>query len=601
MTGLAGTGPRRRSRPDLAGVEAEPTACATSGFHRAMAALVIVKGPYPGRQFPLLGDVTVIGRQADAAVCLESQAVSRQHARLRLEAGAYYVEDLNSSNGTFLNGKRVRERTPFTPADSLQVGPYVLALSLVTPAPPAEDHFVIRDQVSADPSHHTFHGQDQGQKLRVLLEIAQHLARTLDPDALLERLLDHLLGLFPQAERGLVLLCEADDLVPRALRSRRPQLLSDAPFSRTVVRRALQDGVGLLSEDARFDERFRSSQTVSALELRSLVCVPLITPEGRRLGVLELDSTRPGRAFQVDDLQLVTAVGLLAAVVLENAELHVQLLREEGLRRELKLAREIQHGFQPTSFPRPEEVGYEVYGCVHSAREVAGDLYDFFRLPDGRLSFYLGDVSGKDIPAALFMVAVRTLARHLAKETPDPADMLTRLNEALGAENESGMFVTLLHGLYEPATGRLTLASGGHPAPLVRRADGRAEVVPLRPGRLLGFVGGDPRLTDYRTTLQPGEMLLGYSDGFTEARRPDDRSMYGLERLRDALAGPAGALPLRDCAERLREAVQQFSGSPEPQDDMALFLLRRGDGAPLPPPASGSTTELPLVGVADSP
>ena len=101
---------------------------------------------------------------------------------------------------------------------------------------------------------------------------------------------------------------------------------------------------------------------------------------------------------------------------------------------------------------------------------MSGDLYDFFPLADGRLAFFVGDVSGKGMPAALFMVAVRTLCRHLAPAAGSPAETLRQLNDALAADNPSAMFVTLVHGIYDPRTGAVVLASGGHPLPLLRRA-----------------------------------------------------------------------------------------------------------------------------------
>src|SRR5206468_8827657 len=136
---------------------------------------------------------------------------------------------------------------------------------------------------------------------------------------------------------------------------------------------------------------------------------------------------------------------------------------------ELAMAREIQQGFLPTDFAVFPDQSFELFARIHPAREVSGDLYDFFPLSDGRLAFFIGDVSGKGMPAALFMVAVRTLCRHLAHEVASPAQLLERLNTGLSADNPSCMFVTLAHGRYDPATGEVVLASAGHHPPLLRR------------------------------------------------------------------------------------------------------------------------------------
>src|SRR5262249_3957856 len=163
-----------------------------------------------------------------------------------------------------------------------------------------------------------------------------------------------------------------------------------------------------------------------------------------------------------------------------------------------------QQGFLPASLDPQSLPGCELYAHVQPAREVTGDFYDFFTLDDGRLTFFLGDVSGKGMPAALFMVAVRTLARHLADAGGSPADTPARLNDALAAHNPSSMFVTLAHGIYEPRTGAAVLASGGHPRPLLRRADARIEEIPCPTGRALGIAAGNLKLTETRLDLAPG-------------------------------------------------------------------------------------------------
>jgi serine phosphatase RsbU (regulator of sigma subunit) len=547
-----------------------------------MGALITVKGPTPGQRFSLDGDCTLIGRQPDAGIYLQALAVSRQHARILHEEGTYFVEDLGSSNGTWLNGSRISEREPLTEGDMLQIGPYIFNLQPDRPAAgsdkdtddhPFETEHIIRAQVDVLSSNQALYAQNPAHKLRVVLEIAQHLGNTLEIDPLLTRLLEQLFRLFPQADRGMVVLCEGDRLVVRAQRIRHGGEHGDFPFSRTIVRRALAEGVGLLSENVGGDNNLVLSATLLSLNLHSFLCVPLIGWEGRRLGVLQLDCLNVGQAFRKEDLEMLTAVGLQVAVVLQNAAFHAERLREERLRQELLLARDIQQSFLPNDFDVPGG-DPELFARVHPAREVSGDLYDFFPLPDGRLVFFLGDVSGKGMPAALFMIAVRTLSRHLAPAAAGPADFLVRLNEALVADNPTSLFVTLLYGVYDHRNGSVLVASGAHPPPLLRRTDGRVESVPLRPGVMLGCEALDLVVEDTRLELQRGETLILYSDGFTEAFAPD-RTMFGLDRLCEVLGGERTALPLQECAERASAAVQQFTRQSELQDDQTLFLLRR--------------------------
>src|SRR5262249_35555373 len=151
---------------------------------------------------------------------------------------------------------------------------------------------------------------------------------------------------------------------------------------------------------------------------------------------------------------------------------------------------------------------------------------DYFPLADGRLAFFLGDVSGKGMPAALFMIMVRTLIRHLAPAAASPANLLQRLNAALVADNPTALFVTLAHGVYDPSAGRVVVAVGAHPPPLVRGADGRVVPVELRPGLMLGATPKETLAEDRCLTLNHGDTLVLYTDGCTEAFAPDRKTMF---------------------------------------------------------------------------
>jgi phosphoserine phosphatase RsbU/P len=541
-----------------------------------MAILVTLRGPEMGRHYPLQPERTTLGRQVDCHVCLAGKQVSRQHALIVSDAGQHFVEDLGSSNGTYLNGRRIQPhiRVALTDRDTVQVGPYLFGLR-DTPNGGAEPPLVVREAVSAVTLHQDLFAQDPAAKLQLVLEIAQHLARTLDLETLLDRLLEQLLRLFPQADRALVILCEADKLVLRAHRGRPGREIATIPFSRTVVRRALDEGIGLLSDDVRTDRRFLNSTTLTGLDTHSVLCVPLIDPDGKRLGAIQLDRFSQGLGFRTEDLHLLTAVALQVTIVLENVSLHAERLREERLRQELSMAQEIQEGYLPDELEDFPDADFEIFGRVFPARQVAGDLYDFFRTPGGRLAFFIGDVSGKGMPAALFMVAVRTLFRHLTQEVDDPAQLLLRLNAGLAADNPSCMFVTLAHGAYDPASGEVVLASAGHHPPLWRRAGGTVEQVPLRPGRLLGYDAPNLQINELRLTLAPGEMLLFFTDGLVEARTTDTKQMFGPDRLAALAAGLGSELPLSECAEQARAALDTFTASRELQDDVTVLLLRR--------------------------
>jgi serine phosphatase RsbU (regulator of sigma subunit)/pSer/pThr/pTyr-binding forkhead associated (FHA) protein len=544
-----------------------------------MSAIVILRGPESGRQYPIVEGRTILGRNAECDVTLAGKQISRQHAHLYAQEGKHLLEDLGSSNGTFLNGMRIAPRTPcpLTERDTFQIGPYLLGLRPAQPPAPEtpEPSLVVRETISATSLDEKLFAQDPATKLQVVLDIAQQLARTLELDPLLEKLLEQLMKLLPQADRVMVILCEQDKLMLRAQRTRPGRDLSALSFSRTIVQRALTEGIGMLSEDLQSDQRYEPSHSIMSLDLHSILCVPLINLDGKRLGVIQADRFCKGFGFRVDDLHLVTAIGKQVAVVLENVALHAEKLREDRLLQELAMARDIQEGYLPEELEGFPDADFEIFGQVFPARQVAGDFYDFVRTPAGRLAFFIGDVSGKGMPAALFMVAVRTLCRHLVKEVERPGQLLAKLNAELADDNPTCMFVTLAHGLYDPATGRVLLASAGHPTPMLRRAAGAVEEIPLKPGRLLGYSHEILQFPEAHIQLDPGDTLCFFTDGLLEACTGRRLDMFGLERINKLVSTFTPERPLADCTDAAKLAVDRFTGAKELQDDLTLLMLRR--------------------------
>ena len=549
-----------------------------------MALLIQRLGGEVEQSYALDGETTVLGRQNDSTVCLTGKNVSRHHAQILRRGSGYFIEDMGSSNGTFLNGQKLNAYSPqsFTDEDRIQIGAYVFRLStapsveMKSPSPdavPSEPNLVVRETVDASSVKPGLLGSDPAARLHTVLELTKSLARTLDVDQLLEKLLEQLMLLYQQADRSMVILLDGERLVLRARKDRRPSESSMAPFSRTIVRKALEEGVALLSDDVKADTRFIPSDTLTQLNLHSVLCVPLLTSDERRLGVIQIDRSCKGFGFGVDDLQLLAAVAMQVSVVMENASLHAERLRQERLKREIALAREIQEGFLPDDLESTDQA-FEILGRVFPALQVAGDFYDFFALPDGRFAFSIGDVSGKGIPAALFMGSCRTLCRYLAKEGLPPPQLLAKLNTALADENPTCMFVTLIYGVLSPDTGEVTLISAGHPPPLLRHANGEVETITLPSGRLLGYPGPRLSFVERKIMLEPGAALVFFTDGLIEARMRRT-PLFGFDRVVELVKSFDAEAPLADWAEQTRRAVEDFVGSSQLSDDLTLLLLRR--------------------------
>ncbi|MGB5037466.1 MAG: PP2C family protein-serine/threonine phosphatase, partial [Blastocatellia bacterium] len=215
--------------------------------------------------------------------------------------------------------------------------------------------------------------------------------------------------------------------------------------------------------------------------------------------------------------------------------------------------------------------GFDIAAILEPARSVGGDLYNYFSVGDDRLLFAVGDVSDKGVPAALFMVKTNTLLRSVAGEIVELSTIMARVNQELSRENEACMFVTLIVGILDLNTGDFALANGGHNAPVLMKADGSCAYIETETGPALGFdeSGEFPVM---QSRLNPGEMLLLYTDGVTEAFNDCDE-MYSDERLVEVLAGQAQS-GAADTTQMLLRSVQDFAGDHGQSDDITIVALR---------------------------
>jgi sigma-B regulation protein RsbU (phosphoserine phosphatase) len=275
-------------------------------------------------------------------------------------------------------------------------------------------------------------------------------------------------------------------------------------------------------------------------------------------------------------MYLVNAVGmgLFVYIVRNEQRERDTAAQKERMEGELTVARDIQRGIVPSIFPPfPEREEFDVHASLEPAREVGGDLYDFFLIDDDHLCLAVGDVSGKGVPASLFMAVTITLLRSAGHLTGAPDEVLARLNAALCRGNESAMFVTLFFGVVDLRTGELEYACGGHPAPYVVRADGRVEELPQARGVGLG-VSERARYETLGATLQPGDTILEYTDGVTEAMSFQG-DMFGQRRIEEALARGGGRLSADALLQSVRDAVWDFAAGTEQYDDLTLLAFRR--------------------------
>lgn len=246
-----------------------------------------------------------------------------------------------------------------------------------------------------------------------------------------------------------------------------------------------------------------------------------------------------------------------------------------AIRREIEIASEIQRRILPRRFPDID--GLEVFARTLPAKDMGGDFYDLFELPDGQIGLVIADVSGKGIPAAFFMAVARTLIRATAFHEPGPGPCLEQVNRLLCRHDVPGMFVSVFYGVLDKATWRMAYANGGHPLPLLVRpgADGEAGGVSALEGGRGTLLGIDEEQTydEGELVLAPGDSVYFYTDGLTEAFNADHKPFHE-DRLVAALGGPEAASP-GDLAGAVSLALAEFVGSAPQHDDITALVIKR--------------------------
>lgn len=559
-----------------------------------MASLELLTGTNAGRRYELTGDKTIIGRDRYPIcdITIREPTVSRQHSRIKVEGDKYYIEDLGSLNGTYVNREKITGRTLLADGDTVQIyevlmrfhtgeGTDVLPSASVeaTPVIPIEendgDHVATEVVSTLDPAAGTAIETSFQAKFHTILEINRNLGTTLVVDEMLSKLLDGLFKMFPQTDRGYILLGDQEDgrLTPQAFKDRKGGggfSSTMGPINRKVARRAYSRGHAILSVDQPDDD---DSGTFSVLDVqnRSAMCAPLIGPSRNPLGVIYLDTNDPQLRFTSEDLELLSSVATTSAQAVEYAQIHEAQLEETRRGQEMATAKTVQMHFLPQS--RPKVPGYRFYHQYDPAREIGGDYFGYIPLPDGELALAIGDVAGKGVSAALMMARLCSEVRYNLLMSEKPAEAVTRLNQEMASLPTTDRFVTFLLGVLDPRRHELTLVNAGHIPPL-RRHGASAEVQRLEGGNEgppLGIVA-DATYKQFSIKIEPGDTVVMYTDGVNEAMDPQDR-VYGHPRVRSVLsAGPENPVEL---GQVLLTDVKRFVRNRQQADDICVLCVGR--------------------------
>jgi len=559
-----------------------------AGPHGAAPASLLVTDPGGSRQRVPVNPVPFqIGRQPESNLILRDSRVSRTHARILVEGQEYVLEDAGSRHGTFVNGKRITRHT-LRNSDRIDFGSkdsYQLTFAL-----DGVELKRLLDQVGASEKSMPPGVGGNLAKLRAILDLARTLQSSFSIDEVLISVVDTALAI-TGSERGFLLLRSDSGLETKVARSASGQHLSenDLRVPRQVIHRALQNRRELLSmnfDPASADDT-RPQNSIVDLELRSVICVPLVrirvgqndatnvlSTGGETAGVLYMDSRSIAADLAGGNRELLQTLAIEASTVLENA----RLLQEEEAKRlieeELRLARTIQQSLLPGSLP--QEGWLRAAGSSVASYQVGGDYFDVTRVSGSCWSAVLADVSGKGVASALL---ASLLQGALIISTDLPQAMTHRVErlsnfllERTGGEKYATLFCSLLH-----QDGRMVYINAAHPPPLVlgaagRRAELDANAMPVGMIENAEFPSGEIQ-------LERGDKVVIYSDGVTEAQDTAG-GFFGRKRLIDVINAHAS----EDCGgvhAAIQEAVGAFTEGAVQSDDITVVVLEyQGPAAP---------------------
>jgi sigma-B regulation protein RsbU (phosphoserine phosphatase) len=534
----------------------------------AGAASLIVLDPSGGRRrVPIHTLPFRIGRHGDNHLVLHDSRISRSHARIVEEAGAYVIEDLGSRHGVFVNGIRV-ERQLLRPSDRIEFGfPDSYQLLFSVEAAELERRL---EQVPAGGLG----------RLRSLVEVARALETSLTPDDVLAALVEAAVTI-TGAERGFLLLRGEQGLSVRVARTRSGEPLdpSELRVPMSVIERALRQRRELLAME--FDPAgaagLRPEHSVAELELRSVVCVPLVrvgpgsaqdtamlSAERDTVGLLYMDSRLGAADLGGGNRELLHSLALEASVVLENARLLEKERERQRYEEELRIARRIQESLLPQRLPQTG--WFRAAGRMIPSHQVGGDYFDVWAAGPECWAAVVVDVAGKGVSSALLASLLQGILLGAAPEAA--ADTLARANRFLVERTGGDKYATLFFCTVS-RQGELRWINAGHCPPLLLRSTGAVDRLAATSVPVGMLDEADFRLE--AGSLEPGDLLVIYSDGLSEARDPEGR-FFGERRIREA-ASAASARGSTAVLEAIERALGEFVAGAPQTDDITLLVL----------------------------
>ncbi|HYR27916.1 MAG TPA: SpoIIE family protein phosphatase [Thermoanaerobaculia bacterium] len=524
----------------------------------------------PFRQ-PLEGAAVSIGRASDCTIPIKDRYLSRKHAEIISAGAAWVLKDLGSANGTYLNGSRVERDETLKAGDRIRLGDTEIVFET---AERNTDRLLAVAQTNASPTIaipvHEIADRPEEQdvaRLQTLTLLAKELIEDRPMEELfgfiVERVMEHL-----RPSRAAIALLGPDGRSFTKVEVRRQDQTdaSELTISHTLLADIVEEKKALAFVDVAMDDKLSRAQSIIMQGIHSILCAPLMIGNAV-VGVLYVDYLFTQRAISEEDVRLVAQIGRFAAIKLETTRLREEAIQKRIMDEELRTASSIQRRLLPES-PKGI-VGWTFVGKNQPCRTVSGDYYDFAVRPDGSVYFVIGDVSGKGVTAGLMMAGLQVAFRIFSKSDPDPATLVKQLNLTLKENLPQSKFVTLFLGRLDTKSGTVQYVNAGHTPPLHLK---RGTAVELVESDLLLGVVARAEFVNRTLQLDPGDSLVLYTDGVTEARNAEDVDL-DANLLGAALVPYHGGDAAR-LTDVLHETVlHHVGGDPESLDDDVTLLV----------------------------
>jgi sigma-B regulation protein RsbU (phosphoserine phosphatase) len=543
---------------------------------------LLISGPEGTSTSVELRKTTIsLGRSADNDLAYPNDPwLSRYHLTFEEREKGWWIKDCASRNGTVLNAASLKEPRRIKAGDRIYAGHLTIDVREHAPEPQRPVISFVKPEsqrstreatlvTSLDkvlgklpaPSATSEPALADSRVVRALIRAGQELVTHQPLGNLFGTILDLSLSAV-EAKRGVILTLEDEELVVKASKG-------DSFTISTAVRdRVIREKCSLVVSDAQVDDALKRQESIVMQRVRSMMAAPLQTGD-QVIGLIYVDNGAVIRPFSEEDLELLTVMANVAAIRIEHARLAEIEQSEKLMELELAQASEFQKTLLPEQAPVYE--GYDLAGLNIPCRTVGGDYFDYLPYKDGRLALAVGDVSGKGLPAALWMSSLQAKVQMLTESNPDPSFAVGALNRSIAERCSPGKFITFFYGLLEPESGTLEYSNAGHNYPLVLRADGTVEQ--LKGNGLVMGLFPDVKYEVRKTQLKKGELLVLYSDGVTEATNNGGKE-FGEDGLANFLAGKR-ARSCQEIVDQLVEHLRRWRENVSFADDFTIVLLRR--------------------------